>query len=164
MNAITRAGAIATLLANDFWYIHLYSKDEDFDKSHALTQNYYYKLSDEADDLMELAIQEGYDIVNPNTVASMFPEYTVESDTSYSYFDVVQGAKEKLSLYIDALKAVRNSTDKTDIQSKIDSMLERWNKEVSYRLARRSDTPSMLNGFINTGFDNALAYVVGGGR
>lgn len=164
MNPITRAGALAVLLANDFWYIHLYSKDEDFDKSHKLTDQYYHNLSYEGDDLMELAIQEGYDILNPNTVSQVFPEYIVESGTSYSYFDVVQRAKEKLSLYIDALKQVRNSTNKTDIQSKIDSMLEFWNKEVSYRLARRSDTPSMLNGFINTGFDNALAYVVGGGR
>ena len=161
MNPFTKAGALAVLLSNDLWYMHLYAKDEDFDKSHDLTLNYSGKLSYEADELFELAIQEGYDIINPNTAASLFPEYVIETGTSYSYFEVVQKAKGKLNLHMINLRAARDATMKTDIQSKIDSFLEYWDKEVNYKLARRSSTPSVLNGFVNSGFDNALAYVIG---
>ena len=164
MNPFTKTAALAVLLANDFWYMHLYAKDEDFDKSHKLTFGYYNQLISESDDLMELALQENYDIINPNNVSSIFPEYNLESDKFYSYSTIIQKSREKISIYVDSLKQLRNFTDKTDIQSKIDSLLELWNKELNYKLARRSNISTSLNGFVNTGFDNALAYVMSGGK
>ena len=164
MNMFTKTAALAVLLSNDFWYMHIYAKDEDFDKSHALTFKYYSTLYEDADELMELALQENYDIINPNNVSSIFPEYNLESDKFYSYSTIIQKSREKISIYVDSLKQLRNFTDKTDIQSKIDSWLEFWNKELNYKLARRSNTPTSLNGFINTGFDDALAYIMSGGK
>ena len=152
---------MAVLLANDFWYMHLYSKDEDFDKSHKLTEEYFSRLYYDADALMEFTVQEGYPVINPNDVKNAFTSYTIENNSEYSYFDIVARAREKLSVYIEILREVRNFTTKSNIQSKLDSMLELWDKELNYKLARRTPTPSMLNGFINTGLDNVIAYSVG---
>lgn len=159
MSPFTKAAALASVLSSEFWYMHLYSQDEDFDKSHALTQQYYEELSEEADTLMELAIQEGFDVINPNAAATEL-QLSIEQQKSYSYFDIVSIAKSKLSTYLDVLRELRGSTDKTDIQSLLDSLLEHWDKEVNYRLARRTSTPSLLNGFVNSGLDNALAYLM----
>ena len=162
MNAFTKSGALAIVISNDFWYMHLYSKDEDFDKSHQLTGQYYNNLADQADTLMEWAIQEGYPVLNNNTALAAFPEYVIEEDVEYSYFEIVERSKSKLSIFINALRELRNFTDNSGIQSKIDEWLQYWDKEVNYKLARRTaTTPSMLNGFINSGLDNALAYTFG---
>lgn len=162
MNLYAKSAAFAVVLANDFWYMHLYAKDADFDKSHSLSHNYYSMLYTDADILMELAIQEGYDVVNPNEVLSVFPDFTPEHQTAYSYFELVKLAEVNLRRYIECLRDLRATVTKTDVQSKLDGIIEYWNKEVNYRLARRSDTPVILNGFVNSGLDNALAYRIGG--
>lgn len=40
MFTFTFAAATAVLAPNDFWHMHLYVKDKDFDKSHNLMGNY----------------------------------------------------------------------------------------------------------------------------
>lgn len=152
----TVAAATAVLAANDFWYMHLYSKNEDFDKSHQLTGRYYNGLNYEADTLMELAIEVGQPIFNPSDALQIIPSWTPERQDAYDYATIVSNSKLILTQYITALNAVRSSTNRTDIQSRLDEMLIEWNKEVNYRLNRRTNGPSMLNGFINTGLDDAV--------
>lgn len=162
LHPFTRAAALAVLIGNDFWYMHLYAKDEDFDKSHQLTGHYYDRLGWEGDELMELSIEVGAEVFNPSEVGKWLPEYTPESDKAYSYTTIVAKAQEKLNTYLDALKDMRNSTSRTDIQSRLDECLRYWEKEINYKLAARagqaSNAPSMLVGFVNTGIDNELAY------
>lgn len=155
-NTFTVAAATAVLAANDFWYMHLYSKNEDFDKSHQLTGRYYNGLNYEADTLMELAIEVGQPIFNPSDALQIIPSWTPERQDAYDYATIVSNSKLILTQYITALNAVRSSTNRTDIQSRLDEMLIEWNKEVNYRLNRRTNGPSMLNGFINTGLDDAV--------
>lgn len=155
-NTFTLAAATAILASNDFWYMHLYSKNEDFDKSHQLTGRYYNGLNYEADTLMELAIEVGQPIFNPSDALQIIPSWTPERQDAYDYATIVSNSKLILAQYITALNAVRSSTNRTDIQSRLDEMLASWNKEVNYRLNRRTNGPSMLNGFINTGLDDAV--------
>ena len=161
LHPFTKAALVSVLVHNDFWYMHLYAKGEDFDKSHNLTNRYYDDLGYESDTLMELAIEVGADVINPTEALKWMPEYTPESDKEYLYPTIVQKSQEKLRLYVSALKDMRNSTDKTDIQSKVDEMLRYWEKELNYKLAARAgqnNIPSMLTGFVNTGLDTAMAY------
>ena len=153
----TLAAATAILASNDFWYMHLYSKDSDFDKSHNLTEYYYDQLHYEADTLMELAIEMGQPIFNSTEVLQIIPSWTPEHQDAYSYPTIVSTSKRILTQYIIALNAARSSTIRSDIQSRLDEMLTKWNKEVNYRLERRTDGPSLLNGFINTGLDNVVS-------
>jgi len=161
LHPFTRAAALAVLIGNDFWYMHLYAKDKDFDKSHRLTGDYYDRLGWESDDLMELSIEVGAEVFNPSEVGKWLPEYTPESDKAYSYGTIVTKAQEKLRLYLTALKDMRDSTSRTDIQSRLDECLRYWEKELNYKLAARAGqagVPSMLVGFVNSGLDNELAY------
>ena len=155
-NTFTIAAATAILAANDFWYMHLYSKDEDFDKSHQLAGYYYSHLHYDADTLMELAIEVGQPIFNPTDALQIIPSWTPERQDAYDYATIVSNSKMILTQYITALRAMRSSTDRSDIQSRLDEMLADWNKEVNYRLERRTPGPSILNGFVNTGLDAAL--------
>ena len=160
-NTFTIAAATAILAANDFWYMHLYSKDEDFDKSHQLAGYYYSHLHYDADTLMELAIEVGQPIFNPTDVLQIIPSWTPEHQDAYDYITIVAKSKLILTQYITALNAVRSSTTRTDIQSRLDEMISDWNKEVNYRLARRTNGSSMLTGFINTGLDDVVATTAG---
>lgn len=156
-NTFTVAAATAILASNDFWYMHLYSKDGDFDKSHQLTGRYSSDLWYEADTLLELAIEVGQPIFNPTDALQIIPSWTPEHQDAYDYITIVAKSKLILTQYITALNAVRSSTTRTDIQSRLDEMISDWNKEVNYRLARRTNGSSMLNGFINTGLDDVVA-------
>lgn len=156
----TIAAAIATLASNDFWYMHLYSRDEDFDKSHQLTQSYYRQLADEADDLMELAIEVGQPIFNPSEALQVVPSWTPEHQGAYDYSTIVTKSKLLITQYVAALKALRSSTDRTDIESRIDDILAHWEKELNYKLVRRTSGASLLNGFINTGLDAAVTQSI----
>lgn len=161
LNPFTRAAALAVLLSNDFWYMHLYAKDADFDKSHHLTNSYYDKLSYEGDELMELCVEIGVDVINPSEANKWIPAYTPETDKIYSYGTIVAKAQEKIGLYITALHDMRSATSRSDIQSRLDECLRYWEKELNYRLAARAgqpSAPSMLIGFVNSGLDNELAY------
>ena len=159
-NTFTIAAATAILASNDFWYMHLYSKDSDFDKSHRLTEQYYERLSYEADDLMELAVEVDQPIFNPSETLQILPSWIPERQNAYDYDTIVSRSKMLIVQHITALKAMRSSTDRTDIQSRIDEMLAYWEKELNYKLARRTPGLSMLNGFVDTGLDNALAYTL----
>lgn len=156
-NTFTLAAATAILASNDFWYMHLYSKDEDFDKSHQLTNSYYRDLWYEADTLLELAIEVGQPIFNPTDAIQIIPSWTPEHQDAYDYTTIVAKSKLILTQYITALNAMRSSTTRTDIQSRLDEMISEWNKEVNYRLNRRTNGSSMLNGFVNTGLDDVVA-------
>lgn len=156
----TVAAATAILAANDFWYMHLYAMDEDFDKSHDLADHYYNRLSYEADGLLELAIELGQPIFNPTDALQIIPSWTPERQDAYDYTTLVSHSKMLLNQYITALKAARSSTSRTDIQSRLDDVLRSWEKEVNYRLERRSPNSSLLTGFVNTGLDDALTHTI----
>lgn len=158
MDAITKAAATAILAANDFHMMHIYSKNEDFDKSHHLTQSYYTSLSYEADELLELAIRENQPAFNPTDALTIIPDWTPERGTAYDYTTIINSSKRILSSYITALQSVRDSASTTDIESQMDDILHRWRTELNYKLAQRTNPPSVLNGFINTGLDNVVAY------
>lgn len=155
-NTFTVAAATAILASNDFWYMHLYAKDKDFDKSHNLMGDYYSHLRYDADTLMELAIEIGQPIFNPTDALQIIPSWTPEHQDAYDYATIITNSKTILTQYITTLNAARSSTTRSDIQSRLDEMLSEWNKEVNYRLSRRSDASSMLTGFINTGLDDMV--------
>lgn len=104
----------------------------------------------------------GIPVINPSNALNYLPDHMVENLTEYRWEESIEIFQHKLGHFIGALKEVRASTDRADVQSWVDDHVRDWEKEVHYRLARRSDSaPSMLNGFINTGLDNHIAYTSG---
>ena len=157
-NPFTKAAAIALLAGNDFWLMHICSKDSDFDKSHQLTGQYYERLSVEADMLMELAMEQNQPVFNPTDALNIVENWSPERRAAYDYGTIVDVSKSIILQYISALRELRNSTDRTDIESRVDDILGYWEKELNYKLARRTNI--LLSGFVNTGLDDALVQFV----
>ncbi len=155
-NKFTLAATVAVLVNNDMHYMHLLSKGKDFDKSHNLSEEYYDKLADEVDYLMELAVEVGAPIHNFSNSLEVVPWYICENLKHYSYPDVVEHSIVKLNVYIDCLRELRNSVSQDDIQSRLDDMIRDWEKEVNYKLKRRVET-QVSTVFVNTGLDNQIS-------
>ena len=161
MEPITKAALLGSLIANDCWMIHLYAKGDKFDDLHALSEQYYHTIAIQTDYLMELAVEIGAPIINPSEALKYIPDYIIENSVEYTWEPSLEILQHKLGQFIGALKEVRESIDRADVQSWIDDNVRDWEKEVHYKLVRRSETrPSLLTGFINTGFDSRLAYQV----
>ena len=161
MEPITKAALLGTLIANDCWIIHLYAKGDKFDDLHRLANQYYMNLSNQTDYLMELAVEMGFPIINPSEALKYISDYSVENSIEYTWEPSLEIFQHKLGTFIGALKEVRASIDRADVQSWIDDNVRDLEKEVHYRLVRRSEVrPSMLNGFVSTGLDNHIAYTI----
>ena len=149
---LTKAIALALLVGNDCWYIHLYAKGDKFDQLHKMTEEYYHWMSSQSDTLMEMGMEFGVMPNNPSLVLQSMPDYAPEVDVEYSWETALVVLKDKISLYISALQELREYTTFSDVQSTLDEWIRAWSKEVNYKLDRRSeDRSSMLNGFVNTG-------------
>lgn len=155
VNLYTRTALIAVLVNNDFHYIHLLSAGADFDKSHNLAQSYYEMIEPEIDYLMELALENGAPIYNYSIARDIIHDYVPEDKPSYDYQAVINCLKTKIAIYLDALKKLRDYTDNS-IQSYLDDLIRGWEKELNYKLARRTERYS-LNGFVNTGLDAKIS-------
>ena len=155
----TRTALIAVLVNNDLHYMHWLSNGEDFDKSHNLSEEYYVKLGDEVDYLMELTLENKQPIYNCTLAGQLIPEYQPESKPEYDYPTIIECLKSRISIYISALRELRNSVENESIQSKLDDMVRDWEKELRYKLERRTER-HMLNGFVNTGLDDAVVHLV----
>lgn len=162
-NVFTIAATTAVLVSNDFHYVHLLAKGEDFDKSHNLAQEYYEKIDEEVDYLMELALEVGAPVYNNTYAGQVVPNYEAESKDSYDYPTIIETIKSKVATYILALKSLRESTDDNSIQSRLDDMIRDWEKELNYRLARRT-SEKFTNQFVSTGLDERVQAFIGGPR
>lgn len=148
VNLYTRTALIAVLVNNDFHYIHLLSAGADFDKSHNLAQSYYEMIEPEIDYLMELALENGAPMYNYSIARDIIHDYVPEDKPSYDYQSVINCLKTKIAIYLDALKKLRDYTDNS-IQSYLDDLIRGWEKELNYKLARRTERYN----FVNTGLD-----------
>lgn len=164
INVFTKTALIAVLVNNDFHYAHLMSSGRDFDKSHNLAQEYYEKIDGEVDYLMELALEVQAPVYNYTVAGQLIPDYQPENKPSYDYQTLIECLKSKITIYIQALKELRNSVDNDSIQSRLDDMIRDWEKELNYKLYRRTEKP-VISGFINTGLDDMVSklnYTTGG--
>lgn len=159
LNPFTRAAMTAVLVSNDFYWLHYQATGRDFDKSHNLAQDFYEKISEEVDYLMELALEVGAPIYNFTQAGQVIPEHEPESAPSYDYQELIASMKRIVAEYILSLKTLRAATDNDSIQSRLDDMVRDWEKELNYKLLRRTETREM-NQFINTGADNAIVEML----
>ena len=156
MELITKAAIIATLVGNDVWYVHWNAKGDKFDQIHNISYNYYDTLARETDDLMEFSMDLGVPVINLSNALAYIPDYKPEIESQYMWDGAIQVFKSKLPLYTNTLQELRDTTTRSDIQSRIDEWLQYWNKELNYKLVRRSNS-NQLYGFYDSGLDTALA-------
>ena len=146
----------AVLVNNDFHYMHLLSAGADFDKSHDLAQSYYEKIEPEIDYLMELALENNAPVYNYSLARDIIQDYVPEDKPAYDYQSVINCLKTKIIVYLNTLKNLRNNITDNSIQSYLDDLIRGWEKELNYKLARRTERYG-LNGFVNTGLDAKIS-------
>lgn len=155
LNIFTRAALIAVLVNNDFHYLHYNSAGQDFDKSHNLAEDYSWRMANEIDWLMELALEFHSPVYNFTIAHQYIPEYQYESESQYDYPTLVERLSNKIALYVNTLKELRSNVNDSSVQSVLDEMIRYWMKELNYKLDRRAEKP--ISEFINTGFDTMMA-------
>lgn len=133
-----KTACAAAVAANDIHHIHFNVKGHGFDKIHMVTEEYYYRLSNEVDELTELAIEKGCHVPNL-TLAGKIVEWPIQSELSYDYDAATRAICKVLSTYINYLVALRDSVE-SDVASKVDEHIRFWNKELHYKMEHRLES------------------------
>lgn len=141
----TNAALACVLAANDMHHIHFYAEGKHFDRIHDMSNEYYEKLSEEADYLCELALEKEEIIPNLTNTLTEYGDWFVQDLNSYDYSIGISSMIQVLTQYVSALDALRQVTDDTSVQSKLDDMIRDWSKEINYKLAKRSDDTSVTS-------------------
>lgn len=134
----SKTACAAAVAANDIHHIHFNVKGQGFDKIHMVTDEYYHRLNNEVDDLTELAIEKGHHVPNL-TLAGKVIEWPIQSELSYSYDSATRAICKVLSMYVNYLKALRDSAE-SDVASKVDEYIRFWSKELHYKMEHRLES------------------------
>lgn len=134
----TKTACAAAVAANDIHHIHFNVKGCGFDKIHMVTEEYYYRLGREVDDLTELAIEKGCHVPNL-TLAGKVIEWPIQSEVSYDYDSATRAICKVLGMYVRYLEVLRDSAE-SDTASKLDEYVRYWNKELHYKMDHRLES------------------------
>ena len=126
----------AVVVNNNLHYIHWKSCGSRFDRIHAIANEYYEKLTDDIDDIVELAVEHDEDILNPNECSTV-----VDISLSYGNFGDFEKAMIEMSLNIQSLIDVIEKTQQegydSDVVSYLDELLRYWKKELNFKMKKR---------------------------
>lgn len=126
----------AVVINNNLRYIHWKACGPRFDRIHTMTDEYYKKLSNDIDNIVELAIEYDEDILNPN-------ECINETDISFSYgnFGDFEKSMIEVSLniqtFIDKIEETKEEDYDSDVISYLDELLRYWKKELNFKMKKR---------------------------
>lgn len=134
---IAKLGYMYTILSNNMKHIHLNACGEKFKEIHGLAEDFYYRFNDYADAMFELAAESPMiKLDNPARAKEHVEDIEVESEARYEFGLAVEAFKRNLNKAIELIKRVRETVDRTDIQSKLDDQLSYLNKKSNYILTR----------------------------
>lgn len=135
---IAKIGYLYTVISNNMKHIHLHAAGDKFKSIHSDAENYYYHFSDLADKFFELAKESPtVKVDNPTRAKEHVEDIDVETEEQYEFETAVNRFKFNFTKAIEKLKEVRETVDRTDIQSTIDEELAYLNKKANYILARQ---------------------------
>lgn len=136
MGPYAKAYYSAVILANDMKHIHTHAKGLLFDTIHSVCNEYYEKASNDADTLVELALEKNEPILNPSLAATMI-DYKPANFNAYDIENAMYTAKGSILMFLKALVELRKETDDVSVQSLLDDMMRYWKKEKDYKIKAR---------------------------
>lgn len=128
----------AVCLSNDMKHIHAHATGRKFDTLHAMCQEYYQRATEDADTLLELAIEYKHPVSNANDAAA-YVSHTSENAERYDWGAAMSAIHDRLSAYIDGLQALAQDAPSEDAADQIRGMLRYWKKELNYKMAARME-------------------------
>jgi DNA-binding ferritin-like protein len=130
---------LAQLFLNDCQYVHWNCSGAHFDDIHNVARDYYYRLQVDIDWFIEKAISKGFAISNMTCLQQAVPPEVWQPESS-SHYNMTQFIAFLQTKGLDYLEALKNSPqDESEIQSRIDDMINYWSTELEYKNTRRSE-------------------------
>lgn len=136
LNKYNKLAYLAYAISNDMKHVHTHAIGRQFDRVHAIGMEYYDKLSEDADDFTELALEYGESVMNPSYAAKEMG-WTPLNMKVYKYDEAMLVISDCLEKYVEMLDTIRSNGNDTDVESLIDDKLRYWKKELNYKMKAR---------------------------
>ena len=131
---------IMAMFANDLKYMHLNAVGDDFDKIHDIAENLYDKAAEDADTFAELAIRNHLAVFNFNDAQDIIPEEIYKPIHNAENYNMELFKSELSAKGFSVIGELRNIKGYTsEVQSKVDEILDFWSKEIEYKNEARKD-------------------------
>lgn len=131
---------IAVVLSNDMKHVHTHAKGRKFDRIHAICNEYYERSSEDADTLVELAIEYDEAVQNASLAADIL-NFRVANQSGYDWNEALNIIWADLDMYIEAMDRALGQGLDPDVSNLLQEYLRYWKKERNYKTkARREET------------------------
>ena len=128
-------------IANDMKYIHWNCCGYQFDRIHAITEDYYNKLNTDLDLFAELALEQpGITLANPSNMARKLDWPCIEDTNSINSKTALDHIRNLIWQYVTCLNEVyheKHGVVSADVKAELDPIIRFWTKEINYKIARR---------------------------
>jgi hypothetical protein len=129
----------------DVHFLHFYAGGGgNWDRIHDVCADYYLRLAEDYDDVVELCLQLNEDIVHPNDSASAvgFENSAGSSGNTFEYGAAMQILQDRLHNLVDVAAEVAGQYSGGDVSSVavrnyLEGFIEEWSKEADYKLQGR---------------------------
>lgn len=131
---------IAVVVANDMKHVHTHAKGHRFDRIHSICNEYYERASEDADTLVELAIEYDEPVQNGSLAASIL-NYRPTNQTEYDWDGAMNIVHTVLDYYIKALEEALGTSVglDPDVENLLQEYLRYWKKENNYKNKARME-------------------------
>jgi hypothetical protein len=130
----------------DIHHIHFYAGGEgqSWDRVHDVCSDYYIRLAEDYDDVVELCLQLDVDVSHPNdsAVAVDFQNSNGSLGTTFEYESAMQIIQDRINNLVDVAAEVLGGYqggdgDSVAVRSYLEGFIEEWSKEAGYKLRGR---------------------------
>lgn len=130
----------ATVVANDMKHVHTHAKGHRFDRIHAICNEYYERAAEDADTLVELAIEYGEPVQNGSLAANIL-QYRPTNQTEYDWDGAMNIVHAALDYYIQAMDAALADSVglEPDVENLLQEFMRYWKKENNYKNKARME-------------------------
>lgn len=125
------------LVSNDVQYVHFLAKGKYFDTLHEYSEELYKKLTEDTDTIVEMALEDSKNIINFNARLDINYKYLV-ADNGFSLEEGFSCIQSKLEYLLKSIESVHELKLSSASESKIDDIAFYYQKELKYKLKRRS--------------------------
>jgi hypothetical protein len=129
----------------DVHFLHFYAGGGgNWDRIHDVCADYYLRLAEDYDDVVELCLQLNEDIVHPNDSASAvgFQNSTGSLANTFGYESAMQILQDRLRNLVEVAAGVAEryqggDVDSTAVRNYLEGFVEEWSKEAGFKLKGR---------------------------
>lgn len=122
----------------NFRILHWNVTGVDFDPVHELMSDYYEKLGEFIDGIVEISILSGVDVVSVFDAAKTNSDKALDSNKKYTSEEVFKHTKEILRDLIEGMDEAIEDCEHEDVKDEIKTMQFWIRKELSYKTSQRN--------------------------